>query len=71
MKSKITLDDYIRANKKSSREEEIRQYGHPLCYGRVHKSKKIYDRKKLKAGDKNLPYFFVRRLYIQKKTKPI
>ena len=54
-KKKITQQDYITANRKASREEEIGRHGRPLAHNRVHKSKKAYDRKKLKAGLKNLP----------------
>lgn len=57
MKKKISRDDYIKANRKASREAEIENYGHPVCYKRVHQSKKVYNRKKMKAGDKGLPYF--------------
>lgn len=60
----ITLDDYLRANRKASREEEIAAYGHPICHKRVFKSKKVYDRKRSKAGNKDLPYLF----YIEGKT---
>lgn len=59
MKRKITQDDYIKANRKGSREAEIEAYGHPICYKRVHQSKKVYNRKKMKAGDKSLPHFFI------------
>ena len=44
---------------KASREAEIEMYGHPICHKRVHQSKKVYNRKKIKATDKELPYFFV------------
>lgn len=46
-KYKITQDDYIKANRKASREEEIELYGKQI-YNRhmVHKSKKKYDRKR-------------------------
>lgn len=46
-KYKITQDDYIKANRKASREEEIELYGKQI-YNRhlIHKSKKKYDRKK-------------------------
>ena len=54
-KNRITEQDYIAANRKASREEEIGRHGHPLTHSRVHKSKKAYDRKKMKAGLKNLP----------------
>ena len=60
MKSKmrITREDYVKANRKASREEEIRAHGHPLRIGGVHKSKKVYDRKRSKAEMKKaLPYF--------------
>lgn len=56
MKKRITQDDYIKANRKASREAEIENYGHPICYKRVHQSKKVYNRKKIKAGDKVLPF---------------
>ena len=57
MKKRITQDDYIKVNRKASREAEIERHGHPICYKRVHKSKKVYNRKKIKAGDKALPFF--------------
>ena len=50
MKKRITQDDYVKANRKASREAEIEMYGHPICHQRVHQ---------LKAADKKLPYFFV------------
>ena len=59
MKKRITQDDYIKANRKASREAEIEMYGHPICHKRVHQSKKVYNRKKIKATDKELPSFFV------------
>lgn len=50
-KHKITQQDYLRAHRKASREEEIG------CHGRaaslrpaVHRSKKTYNRKREKAG---------------------
>lgn len=57
---RITRDDYLKANRKASREEEIREHGHPIRIGGVHKSKKVYNRKRSKAEMKKaLPYFFV------------
>lgn len=47
-KKRITEEDYIKANRKASREEEIEQHGRPIPRTRVHKSKKVYDRKKAK-----------------------
>ena len=57
MKKRITQDDYIKVNRKASREAEIERHGHPICYKRVHQAKKVYNRKKIKAGDKALPFF--------------
>jgi len=58
-KMRITQDDYIKANRKASREAEIAAYGHPLCHKRVFKSKKVYDRKRIKADRTNdLPFSF-------------
>lgn len=59
MKKRITQDDYIKANRKASREAEIEMYGHPICHKRVHQSKKVYNRRKIKAADKKLPYFLL------------
>ena len=61
MKSnKITLRDYINANRKASREEEIQNHNRPVSYNSVHKSKKNYDRKKTRADDKKgLPLLFL------------
>ena len=59
MKKRITQDDYVKANRKASREAEIEMYAHPICHKRVHQSKKVYNRRKIKAADKKLPYFFV------------
>ena len=59
MKKRITQDDYIKANRKASREAEIEMYGHPICHKRVHQSKKVYNRTTIKATDKELPSFFV------------
>lgn len=58
MKKRITQDDYIKANRKASREAEIEQHGHPVCYKRVHETKKVYNRKKIKAANEKLPSFF-------------
>lgn len=52
------LMDYIKAARRGSREAEIELHGHPINHRKVVKSKKVYDRKKSKADDKDLPYFF-------------
>lgn len=53
---KITQQDYIKANRKASRDEEIAQHSWPSRWHAIHKSKKIYDRKRMKAGLKDLPF---------------
>lgn len=40
-----TIEEYIKANRKASREEEISKYGHSISYKRVFRSKKDYTRK--------------------------
>jgi hypothetical protein len=49
-KAKITEKDYVNAMKKANREFEIAMFGKQvsMCKTRTHKSKKVYDRKKLK-----------------------
>jgi len=52
------LKDYIKACRKAGREEEIAAHGRPVAVFRIHKSKKAYDRKRMKAADKkSLPFF--------------
>ena len=52
MKLRITLDDFMLANRKAAREEEIREHGRPVSSRTIlHKSRKIYDRKRLKKVD--------------------
>ena len=42
----ITVDDYILANRKASREEEIAAHGKQISFRKaIHKSKKTYTRK--------------------------
>lgn len=46
---KITLDDFMLANRKAAREEEIAMHGRPVSSRTIlHKSKKAYDRKRMK-----------------------
>jgi hypothetical protein len=49
-KTKITEQDYVNAMRKANRELEIALFGKQvsMCKTRTHKSKKVYDRKKLK-----------------------
>ena len=60
MKTKTNgLRDYLKANRRASREAEIGNHDRPVSFSRVHKSKKVYDRKKLRADDKrHLPSSF-------------
>lgn len=41
---KIGEKDFMKANRKASREEEIEAHGKPVKFGGIHKSKKIYNR---------------------------
>ena len=59
-KFKITRADYLKAMRKARRDEEIREHLHPVNINRVHKSKKVYNRKRNKADlNKELPYFIL------------
>lgn len=59
MRAKDPLKDYIKANRKASREAEIDEHKHAIPRHKVHRSKKIYDRKKYKAGRNDLPFFII------------
>ena len=50
-KLRITEADYLKANRRASRQEEIESHGHPV-QGRamIHKSKKVYDRNRMKRA---------------------
>ena len=50
-KFRITQEDYLKANRRAARQEEIESYGHPVR-GRamVHRSKKVYDRNRMKRA---------------------
>ena len=44
MKTKTNgLRDYLKANRRASREAEIGNHDRPVNFSRVHKSKKVYD----------------------------
>ena len=48
-KLRITEKDFLLANRRAARIEEIEAHGHPVSFRKaIHKSKKVYDRKKLK-----------------------
>ena len=61
-KFRITEKDFLLANRKASREEEIAQYGKQILFRTIkQKSKKVYDRKRLKKAGINsddLPFYF-------------
>ena len=57
-KQRITEEDYLKAHRRASRDEEIARHGRPAICRAVHKSKKTYDRKREKAGLRNLPFPF-------------
>ena len=58
-KLRITEADYMLANRRAARLEEIAEHGRPVSFRKaIHKSKKVYDRKRLKKagiGDDDLP----------------
>ncbi|MFR9542474.1 MAG: hypothetical protein SNJ29_10050 [Rikenellaceae bacterium] len=55
---KITEQDYLKANRKASREEEIATYGKQITHRtKIQKSKKSYDRTGHKAALRKLPFF--------------
>lgn len=51
---RITEKDFLLANRKASREEEIAKYGRQIMFRTTtQKSKKVYDRKRLKKAGIN------------------
>jgi len=48
----FTQTDYIKANRKASREAEIEAHGHPVSYKKIYISKKIYNRKQKDRWEK-------------------
>ena len=50
--------EQVKASRKQSREEEIQRHGKSINYRKVMASKKQYNRKKNKADNEVLPYFF-------------
>ena len=50
-KLRITAADYMLANRRAARLEEIADHGRPVSMrSALHKSKKVYDRKRLKKA---------------------
>lgn len=50
-KKKNQKEDYLKANRKGSREAEIENHGHLVNYFRIQVSKKVYNRKRMKRMD--------------------
>ena len=49
-KLRITEADFMLANRRAARLEEIAEHGRPVSFrSAIHKSKKIYDRKRMKS----------------------
>lgn len=57
--------EQVKASRKQSREEEITAHGKAISYRKVMATKKQYNRKKNKADDEVLPYFFYLNLYLK------
>ena len=48
-KYRITVEDFLKANRKASREEEIAAHGKQISFRKtMQKSRKVYDRKRLR-----------------------
>ena len=63
-KFRITESDFLLANRKASREEEIARFGKQCIFRTTtQKSKKVYDRKRLKKADikftDDLPFLYL------------
>ena len=59
-KKQDPLVEYIKANRKGSREAELENHGRPVSHNRIHGSKKGYNRKRMKAdAQRRLPYLFL------------
>ena len=53
-KLRITEADYMLAQRRAARLEEIAEHGRPVSFRKaIHKSKKVYDRKRLKKAGIN------------------
>ena len=65
-KLRITEADYMLVQRRASRILEIQDHGRPVSYSALHKSKKVYDRKRLKRTginpDDGCPFLLVQTL---------
>lgn len=57
-KKRSSIIEQVKSARKQSRDEEIQKHGKSINYRKVMASKKQYNRKKNKADDEVLPYFF-------------
>lgn len=52
-KLRITVNDFILANRRAARQEEIEAHGRPVqARTMIHKSRKVYDRNRAKRAAK-------------------
>lgn len=51
------LEDYIKANRKASREIELEQHVGWVAVDRPHRNKKLYDRKRDRRVELDNPFF--------------
>ena len=57
-KKQDPLVEYIKANRKGSREAELENHGRPVSHNRIHVSKKVYNRKRMKEVCQNAHLLF-------------
>lgn len=55
--SRITTEEFLRCNRKCSRDEEIAVHGRPVGRSMTFASKRAYDRRKMKADLRKDPLF--------------
>ena len=59
-KKQDPLVEYIKANRKGSREAELENLGMPVRHNLIHVSKKFYNRIRMNAdAQRHLPYLFL------------
>ena len=63
---KHSVMEQVKAARKQSRDEEIQTHGKSINYRKVMANKKQYNRKKNKADDEVLPYFFISPLHLER-----
>ena len=72
-KYRISKSDFLLANRKASREEELERHGKQIIFRTTTtKSKKVYDRKRLKKADitDDLPFQYLQTgMFIKSKVQ--